>query len=201
MRARYPDREGYAESDGVPIFWEEYGEGERTVLFASTWQIVHSRAWKMQLPYFARHFRVVTYDPPGNGRSGRPATGYDFDRCAADALAVLDATGTASASLVCLSRGTWTGVILAAEHPERVERLVLVGTPIGGSPRGGDEFHRVRESYEGWAKYNAHYWRAHFRDFLEFWYAQLFSEPHSTKLIEGGIGWTLETTPDVLVAR
>ncbi len=52
MRARDPDREGYVDSHGVPVFWEQYGEGERTVLFASTWQILHSRAWKMQLPYF-----------------------------------------------------------------------------------------------------------------------------------------------------
>src|SRR2546423_12567117 len=105
MRARYPDRSGYAESHGIPIAWEIHGEGERTVLFLPTWQIYDSRVWKMQIPYFARHFRVVVYDPPGNGRSGRPASGYDFDRCTEDALAVMEATETRRASVARLSRG------------------------------------------------------------------------------------------------
>ena len=123
MRARQPDREGHVESHGTRIFWEEHGEGARTVLFVPPWQIVDSRVWKMQVPYFARYFRALTFDPPGNGRSDRPATGYDHDRMADHARAVLDAAGAERASLVCLSRGTWTGAILAAHHAERVERL------------------------------------------------------------------------------
>lgn len=87
MQARYPDRHGVVDSHGTQIYWEVYGDGERTVLFMPTWQIYHSRVWKMQIPYFARHFRVITFDPPGNGRSGRPASGFDHDRCAEDAVA------------------------------------------------------------------------------------------------------------------
>ena len=54
------------------IFWEGYGAGEPTVLLLPTWSIVHSRLWKMQIPYLARHCRVVTFDGRGNGRSDRP---------------------------------------------------------------------------------------------------------------------------------
>ncbi len=200
MRARYADRHGFVESHGTQIYWEVYGNGERTVLFLPTWQIYHSRVWKMQVPYFARHFRVVTYDPPGNGRSGRPATGYDHDRCADHARAVLDATDTSRASMVCYSRGSYTGVILAAEHPERVERLVLVGCPLFGTRRGGAAFHEPRDRYEGWEKFNAHHWRQDFRDFAEFWASRIFTEPHSTKPIEDLVAWTLETTPEILIA-
>ena len=71
-RARYPDETGYVERGGVRVFWERYGEGEPTVLFLPTWSIVHSRIWKAQVPYFARHCRVVTFDGRGNGRSDRP---------------------------------------------------------------------------------------------------------------------------------
>jgi pimeloyl-ACP methyl ester carboxylesterase/predicted glycosyltransferase len=200
MRALYPIREGFVESEGVPIFWEEYGEGEHTVLFIPPWQIVHSRSWKMQLAWFARYFRVLTFDQRGNGRSGRPARGYDHDTCAADALAVLDATRTARASLVCFSRSTWTGVILAAEHPERVDHLVLTGTAVTDGPRADTRFDEVVEDPQGLDKYNAHYWRTHYEEFLEFFFARLFPEPHSTKQIEDGVAWGLETTPDVLVA-
>ena len=54
-RARYPDAEGFVERDGVSVFWERYGEGEPTILFLPSWSIVHSRLWKGQVPYFARH--------------------------------------------------------------------------------------------------------------------------------------------------
>ena len=201
MRARYPDREGLIERDGVPIAWELYGEGERTVLLIPPWQIVHSRIWKAQIPYLARHFRVVTFDPPGNGRSGRPVTGYDHDRAAADALAVLDATEGERASLVTLSRSTWQGVILAADHPERVERLVLTGCALDDAPRGGPRFHEaVGDDAEDWARFNAGYWLAHYREFLEFFFAQSSNEPHSTKQREDGVAWGLETRPDILIA-
>ena len=201
MRARYPDREGVVEHDGVPIAWETYGESDRAVLLIPPWQIVHSRVWKAQIPYLARHFRVVTFDPPGNGRSGRPATGFDHDRGAACALAVLDATGTERASLVTLSRSTWQGVILAAEHPERVERLVLTGCAIQEGSRDGGGFHRdAGDDPQGWAKFNAGYWRAHYREFLEFFFAQVSNEPHSTKQREDALAWGLETTPEILIA-
>jgi pimeloyl-ACP methyl ester carboxylesterase/predicted glycosyltransferase len=198
MRARHPGREGVIPSAGVPIAWEEYGTGEPTVLFMPPWQLVHSRIWKAQLPYFARHLRVITYDAAGNGRSGRPVTGYSHDQAAADALAVLDATGTSRAVLVGFSRSAWQAVILAARHPERVERLVLVGVGLSEAVRPG--FHDRRERYEGWEQYNAHYWRAHYRDFAEFFFGEVFPEPHSTKQRDDAVGWALETTAEVLVA-
>jgi len=71
-RARYPDAEGYVERDGTRLFWERYGEGDPTVFLLPTWSIVHSRFWKAQIPYLARHHRVLTFDGRGNGRSARP---------------------------------------------------------------------------------------------------------------------------------
>lgn len=200
MRPVEPVRTGVVESHGVPIAWEEYGAGDQTIVCLPAWQIVHSRLFKMQVPYLSRHFRVITFDPPGTGRSGRPATGYDFARGAAHALAVLDATGTARASLLCKSRSTWHGVLVAAEHPERVDRLVLIGGALDDAPRAGADFHVARPSYEGWEKYNAHYWRANYRDFAEFFFAEAFPEPHSTKQREDGVAWALETTPEILIA-
>src|SRR5262249_16049162 len=73
-RARSPDAEGYASrEDGTRIFYEVYGEGDRTLVFVPPWAVVHSRLWKAQIPYFARRARVIAFDPRGNGRSDRPA--------------------------------------------------------------------------------------------------------------------------------
>ena len=73
-RARYPDSSGYTKRDGVRVYYEVYGDGESTILLFPTWEIVHSRAWKCQIPYLARHCRVVTFDRRGNGRRTVPAT-------------------------------------------------------------------------------------------------------------------------------
>ena len=69
--------------------------GIPTILLLPTWTIIHSRFWKMQVPYLARHYRVITYDGPGNGRSDRATDPdrYAADSYAADAAAVLDACG------------------------------------------------------------------------------------------------------------
>jgi pimeloyl-ACP methyl ester carboxylesterase/spore coat polysaccharide biosynthesis predicted glycosyltransferase SpsG len=198
MRARDPDHEGFVESQGARIAWEVYGSGDRTVVLVPGWQIVHSRMWKMQIPYLARYFRVVAYDPSGNGRSDRPPGDYSIERATTEVLAVMDATQSARASLVCHSRGAWYGALVARRHPERVDRLVLIGTAIAEGPRVPRMFER-QERYEGWERLNAHYMCEHYREFLEFFFSEAYPEPHSTKPREDGVAWGLETTPGVAI--
>jgi pimeloyl-ACP methyl ester carboxylesterase len=205
-RARLPDAEGFVERDGVRVFWERHGDGDPTVLLLPAWSIIHSRLWKAQVPYLARHTRVVTFDGRGNGRSDRPATAgaYDDDRYVADALAVLDATGTRAAVLVGQSRGGRWAVELAAARPERVLGAMLIdpALPLLAPlpPAQANSFDDELDGAEGWAKFNRHYWLRAYRDFLEFFASQAFSEPHSTKQIEDMVGWGLETSPETLVA-
>jgi pimeloyl-ACP methyl ester carboxylesterase/predicted glycosyltransferase len=204
-RARYPDREGYVERNGVRVFYEVYGEGERTIVLLPTWSIVHSRYWKAQIPYLARHAQVVTLDGRGNGRSDRPVgvEPYLEDEFAADTLAVMDAVGVERATLVGSSCGALWGTIVAADHPERVDGVVYIGPAVGLAPEHPERqipggFDAEQPSYEGWAKYNTHYWSREYRDFLDFFFAKCLPEPHSTKQIEDAIGWGLDTTPEVL---
>jgi pimeloyl-ACP methyl ester carboxylesterase len=144
MRACQPSREGYAERDGVKIYYEVFGTGEPTVLLLPTWSIIHSRHWKMQVPYLARHCRIITFDARGNGRSDRPtvSAAYTESEMASDAVAVMDATSTARAVIVCHSMGVQRALLLAANHPERVEAAVFIG-PIypGGGCRGCSPSH------------------------------------------------------------
>ena len=205
-RARYPDADGFVERDGVRIFYEVYGESSPTVLLLPTWSIIHSRQWKMQIPYLARHCRVVTFDGRGNGRSHRPTEpeAYAEREFAADAIAVMDATSTASAVVVGFSLGSQRGAILAAEHPDRVEGAVFVGPawPGGGTPLAQRLAHSWADELEtddGWAKYNKHYWLRDYSGFLEFFFSRVFNEPHSTKPIEDCVAWGLETSGETLV--
>jgi pimeloyl-ACP methyl ester carboxylesterase len=205
-RATYPDATGSIERDGVRVFYEVYGSGEPTVLLLPTWSIIHSRLWKLQIPDLARRFRVVAFDPRGNGRSDRPtsAQAYAETEFAADALAVMDATGTDRAVLVSLSMGAQRALLLASEHPERVAGAVFIGPALPLTPTlpGRDpmrEFNEPRDTDEGWAKYNSHYWRRDYRGFLEFFFGECFSESHSTKPIEDSVDWGLDTDPESLI--
>jgi len=201
-RARYPDEDGYVERDGIKVFWERYGEGEPTILLQPTWEIVHSRSWKMQIPFLARHARVITFDPRGNGKSDRPPAYEDYVReeFAKDARAVLDAAGVDRAIVV-----GWCdmgeSLILAASHPERVAGLVLIAPPT--SPHEVETtdypFDEVLDTDEGWAKENKHYWLRDWEGYLEQFFGACFTEPHSTKPIEDCVGWGLETDAETIL--
>jgi pimeloyl-ACP methyl ester carboxylesterase/predicted glycosyltransferase len=205
MRACQPRSDGYVERDGVKVHYELFGAGEPTVLLLPTWSIIHSRHWKMQIPYLARHCRVLTFDGRGNGRSDRPTEpeAYAEPEYAADALAVMDATGTDRAVIVGFSMGVHRGLLLAANHPERVQAAVFIGGnyPGGGQPVAERTVHSWEDELdtdEGWAKHNYHYWLRDYQGYLEFFLSRMFTEPHSTKPIEDGVGWGLDTTPETL---
>ena len=205
-RARYPDADGFVERDGVKIFYEVYGDGKTTVLLLPPWSIIHSRCWKMQIPYLARHYRVITFDPRGNGRSDRPmgANAYDEREFADDAVAVLDATGSDRAVIVGFSMGAQRGLLLATEHPARVAGVVFIGPGVPLAPMVSRDqwvagFNQPRDSYQGWGKYNRHYWLSDYADFLEFFFSRLYNEPHSTKHREDAVAWGLDTDPETLI--
>lgn len=204
MRAKLPDTEGFIERGGVKLFYEIYGDGPETMFFPPTWAIVHSRIYKAQLPYFSERFRCITFDGRGNGKSDRPAhvAAYSLDNYVDDVLAVMDATNVGKCILVGLSFAGTLACIVAAHHPERVKAAILAGISATIGPthpyQTAQHFYAEQKSFEGWNKYNRQYWEANYPDFAEHFVRNIFSEPHSTKQIEDGIGWANETTGPVL---
>ncbi|HEU4915911.1 MAG TPA: alpha/beta hydrolase [Acidimicrobiia bacterium] len=210
MRAVEPTSSGYVERSGIRLGYEVFGDGDPTIILLPTWTIIHSRFWKMQTPYLSRHHRVITYDGPGNGRSDRTTDPerYRSEEYAHDAAAVLDACGVDRAVLVGLSLGAKYGARFAWMFPERTLGLVMIGPSLHldiGLPEREAVFARLFEpsveDAQGWDKYNVDYWYTDYADFTEFFFAQCFSEPHSTKPREDAVGWAGETGPDVLDAE
>jgi pimeloyl-ACP methyl ester carboxylesterase/predicted glycosyltransferase len=199
MRAREPDHEGVIERDGVRVGYDVYGAGEPTIVLLTSWAIVHARQWKAQVPYLARRFRVVTVEGRGNGRADRPETAaaYSDREYVDDAIAVLDAAGADRAVVVGVSMGGRHALQLAAWYPERAAGVVAIGAamPWPVPP----DFDELKAGYEGWGKANRHYWLADYRGWVEFFMSQVFTEPHSIKQQEDGVGWGLETTAETLL--
>ena len=206
MRARYPDCDGIVARDGVEIRYERYGQGRLAILLLPAWSLVHSRYWKMQIPYLARHFTVVCFDGRGSGGSDSPAdaSAYSDAVFASDALAVMDAAGIGSAVLVSVSRGALWALRLCAEHPDRVLGSVFISPSARLMPppaeRRVERFDEVIDDPVGWQTYNAHYWKTHYSDFVTFFVGRIFTEPHSTRPIEDATGWALETDGETLAA-
>jgi pimeloyl-ACP methyl ester carboxylesterase/predicted glycosyltransferase len=158
--------------------------------------------WKGQVHHLARHFRLVTYDGLGNGLSDHPdPTGlWSPHTWANDCLTVMDATDSKSAVLVGLcADGVWPAIQLAASDPDRVEGIVAFAPgvpslvpPIPIRAAARERFEEELESYDGWFKTNRHYITENFRGFMEFFFGEMYPEPHSTKQIEDTIAYALD---------
>ena len=86
------------------------------------------RMWDAQLPDLEQRFRVVRYDTRGHGESPVPQGPYGIDDLADDLLMLLDQSDVERAHIVGLSLGGMTAMKVAARHPDRVDRLVLLCT-------------------------------------------------------------------------
>jgi pimeloyl-ACP methyl ester carboxylesterase len=112
---------------GMRIRYFEAGEGPP--LFLVHGFIVHSGVWSQVIPALAKHFRVIALDLPGSGGSERPRE-YRYDREAfaetvCDLMAGLDIP---RAHIAGHSLGGAVALTLAADHPERVDRLAVINS-------------------------------------------------------------------------
>lgn len=123
--------------NGQRIAYLDIGGGPPVILIhgfgGSMWQ------WEYQQAALAPHYRVITPDLPGSGLSDKPDIAYTPDEMVAFINGFMDALGIKKAALAGNSVGGGLAAGMALTHPDRVDRLVL----IGGLPKG------VREKLTG----------------------------------------------------
>ncbi len=177
-------------ADGTGIAWYRYGTADPTVLFIPTWNLVDARVVGHQVTVLEPHATIVTYDPRGAGASDRPAHGYDFPMHAADALAVLVENGMERAAVVTASRGINAALLLAAAHPDRVERIAVVAPYMRLEPEPAEpDPVRLEALRTDWAGFIVPFMRT------------VFSEPGSDALIEEVIGIGMEASPHIIATQ
>jgi pimeloyl-ACP methyl ester carboxylesterase len=89
-------------------------------------------AWRMIMPALARDFEVIAVDQRGIGMSDKPPDGYDTGTLARDLVGMMDVLGHQRFALYGTDTGLTIAYALAADHPERLERLVVSEAPIPG---------------------------------------------------------------------
>lgn len=106
--------------DGAPA--------QAPLLLLHGWNVDAPLNFASAVPLLRQHRRVVMFDQHGHGRGIRSGRPFDLARCAGDAVAVLDALEIERAILVGYSLGGAIAQVMASEHPDRCEALVLAAT-------------------------------------------------------------------------
>lgn len=122
-------------ANGVTLAYVEMGnsEGKPTLLIHGYTD--NSRSWSLIAPYLTER-RLLAIDLRGHGKSDAPQCCYGYADFANDAALFLDAMGIAKADVIGHSLGSLTAQLLAAQHPDKIDQLVLISstTGIGGGP-------------------------------------------------------------------
>jgi class 3 adenylate cyclase len=125
-----PPQTRYADSDGASIAYQVVGDGPIDVLALLGWLTQVEHVWdepslRRFMEQIAGFARLILFDPRGTGLSDAQSDDFNLDHEVRDALAVLDAAGSARAALLTYTAGGMVGAQLAARHPERVSAVVM----------------------------------------------------------------------------
>jgi len=157
MEAVLPERVAV---DGIEIAYGVSGSGGPDLVLLHGSGGSH-QWWHATAPLLERDWRVIAVDLSGHGDSGEQATRADYrpDRWAREVVAVLRAVGSAHAVFAAHSMGGRIAMLVAAEHPELVDGIVLVDTNLGTLeedavnqvefPGGDRKFYPTREEAAG----------------------------------------------------
>jgi pimeloyl-ACP methyl ester carboxylesterase len=115
---------------GVRLHTVSGGDGPPLLLVSGWPQNWYS--WRLVMPRLAENFRVIAVDPRGVGVSDAPCGGYDSAALASELVALMDRLGHRRFALIGHDVGMWTSYAAAADHPDRIERLVLAEANIPG---------------------------------------------------------------------
>jgi 3-oxoadipate enol-lactonase len=124
-----PPRTGIAEVNGTRLYYETAGTGPHVVLLHGG--NLDSRMWDDQMPFLAKSFTVTRYDIRPYGRSASVEKGFSS---VDDLVALMDVLDIKRASLVGLSLGGRIAIDFALTHPDRVDKLVVMGPGLTGFP-------------------------------------------------------------------
>ncbi|KAA8482938.1 alpha/beta fold hydrolase [Arcticibacter tournemirensis] len=124
--------------DEGEIYYESYGKGSPLFLLHGNNERINS--FREQIEPLSRHFKVIALDTRGQGNStNNSASPYTYEQFAQDLSVVMDSLSIKKASLLGWSDGGNTALIFALNHPENVEKMVLMGANLFPGPEAIEE--------------------------------------------------------------
>ena len=139
----------YADLNGAHVHFTDTG-GEGQAIVFSHGLLFSGAMFEAQVAVLRDRFRCITFDHRGQGRSGVTPGGYDMDTLTADAAALIRHLGVAPCHFVGLSMGGFVGIRLAAEEPELLTSLTLLGTSADPEPESNIPKYRTLNVIARW---------------------------------------------------
>lgn len=119
----------YIDLGDAKIYTEEYGDGEPLLLLHGNNGSIED--FYRQIPFFAKHFRVIAVDTRGQGRSTDLSSGaYSYDGFSTDLYKITKALGLQKVNIVGWSDGGNTALTFNLAHPEMVNKIVTIGANL-----------------------------------------------------------------------
>lgn len=113
-------------------------------------------SWRKVMPKLAEKFTVIAPDARGYGDSEKPYAGYDGSTVAADFLGLLEQLGAGPAFVMGHDMGAPVALLMAAEHPDRVQGVGYFDEPLlGYSLDRFTAFHAENPFVYWWFPFNA----------------------------------------------
>jgi 3-oxoadipate enol-lactonase len=160
----------FIEIKDLSMYYELAGPTDAPTLVLSNSLGTNLSLWDAQLPVFAKGYRVLRYDSRGHGQTSATQGEYSVELLGRDVLQLLDALNFERVNFCGLSIGGMTGMWLAVNAPQRLERLVLSNTaPKIGKLDAWNE--RIRAVHEGGTQAVA-------QQVIERWFTAEFRRNH-----------------------
>jgi pimeloyl-ACP methyl ester carboxylesterase len=115
--------------NGINLYYRLHGQGEPLVLIMGLGG--GHGAWFFQIRAFRKHYRLITFDNRGVGRTDRPGESYATRTMADDTVGLMDSLGIEKAHILGVSLGGMIAQEVAVNYPQRVKKLILVSTTAG----------------------------------------------------------------------
>lgn len=128
-------------TNGVEIEYRVTGSGEPLLMVHGFGECI-DQSWGAIIPELAKSFRVIAINQRGHGASTNPSGRFEHRQSAEDVRSLLDALGIKRASAIGFSSGSMTLLHLATRYPDRLAKLVVVGT----TTHFGEQARRIMRS-------------------------------------------------------
>lgn len=115
---------GYSEVNGIKMYYEIYGQGQPLVLIHGGGSTIETTFGRV-IPMLAKKYKVIAMDLQAHGRTGDRDAPVSFTQDALDVEALLKNLHIPKASFFGFSNGGTTAVMIAIQHPEMVDKLIL----------------------------------------------------------------------------
>lgn len=137
----------YYDVNGIKMYCETYGQGQPLLLIHGNGGSIIDFA--KQIPYFARHYKVIVADSRAQGKSIDKGEKLTYEMMADDYAALLQKMKVDSAFVIGWSDGGINGLLLSMRHPEKVKKLVVTGANLRPDSTAvqTDVFKRVSNNY------------------------------------------------------